>query len=269
MSGGTSSLLDSASVDLSLHDFVEVGFHAVFGAELLIKFAFDDPNRKLLGGKGVENRPHLEIVRAAFVVFVEGLVHLSVYAQFSTSASSRAQKTLDSLLLRVLVPPTMKAIDSSLIAYPDIGSLASVRGGVVLAGNPTYTVYIRKEVRTMKRLVKENERVFGMTNLVPRRTGLSCYIWADGTGESRNVPHSIPRVELKKDNYRISVSIEPNPIALAAPSDIPHNVMESFKEAMKYVGRNWDLFLKHYNSENDSYDDTDLTDDLRSRGEFH
>lgn len=120
----------------------------------------------------------------------------------------------------------------------------------------------------MKLVIRELENVFGMSNLVPKRTGLSCEIWSDGTGESRNVPHSVPRVKLKKDNYKISISIEPDPKILASPQKIPHNVMKSFKEAMKYVGRNYDLFLKHYNNENGSYDDTDLTDDLRSRGEF-
>lgn len=120
----------------------------------------------------------------------------------------------------------------------------------------------------MKWLVRNDESVFGMSNLVPKRTGLSCEIWSDGTGESRNVPHSVPRLKLKKDEYQISVSIEPMPRILVSPQNIPHSVMKSFKEGMRYVGRNCDLFLKHYNNENGSYDDTDLTDDLRSRGEF-
>ena len=120
----------------------------------------------------------------------------------------------------------------------------------------------------MKRVIRELEDVFGMANLVPRRTGLSCYIWSDGTGEARNVPHSVPRVKLKKDNYKVSVSIEPVPRILAGPSNIPHNVMTSFKEAMEYVGRNYDLFLKHYNNGDDLYDDDCLTNDLRSRGDF-
>lgn len=48
----------------------------------------------------------------------------------------------------------------------------------------------------MKRFIQTD--VFGMSNLVPKRTGLSCEIWSDGTVESRNVPHSVPRVKLKK-----------------------------------------------------------------------
>lgn len=119
----------------------------------------------------------------------------------------------------------------------------------------------------MKRLVFGSE-VFGMSNLVPKRTGLSCEIWSDGTEESRKVPYSVPRVKLRKDSYKISVSIEPKPRILVKPSNIPHSVMKAFKEAMECVGRNYDLFLKHYNNENGSYDDTDLTEDLRARGDF-
>jgi hypothetical protein len=44
--------------------------------------------------------------------------------------------------------------------------------------------------------------------------------------------------------------------------------MKNIQEAMKYVGRNYDLFLKHWNDTDYSYDEDDLKNDLRKRGEY-
>ena len=39
-------------------------------------------------------------------------------------------------------------------------------------------------------------------------------------------------------------------------------------EGVEYVSRNFDIFLKHFNSSNEEFDDQDLIDALRERGEY-
>lgn len=117
----------------------------------------------------------------------------------------------------------------------------------------------------MKRLMHP-EHVFAMANLSPKLTGLDCVIWVDSMGSSRNVNHSTPRVKVEKDNFEMSVSIEPTPRVLAKSTNIPHRVMKEFKRAIKYIADNYDLFIKHYLDEDFSYSDSDLMFDLRDRG---
>ena len=120
----------------------------------------------------------------------------------------------------------------------------------------------------MKLLLKDNTDVFGMANLTPNRTGLGCTIWVDCKDESRNVSHNVPRVKLKKDNHEISVSIEQRPRILVKTTSIPHNVMRLMRKAMKYVGRNYDLFLKHFYNTDETFGDVDLIIALKDRGEI-
>lgn len=44
--------------------------------------------------------------------------------------------------------------------------------------------------------------------------------------------------------------------------------MDAINEAKDYVGRNYDLFLKHYYDVDDVFDDEDLFQALRDRGEY-
>lgn len=120
----------------------------------------------------------------------------------------------------------------------------------------------------MERLVSDVNDVFSMSNISSKRTGLSCNIWVDDTGSSRNVPHSVPRVKITEGDYQISVSISSNPEILAKSSNIPHSVMKHMKDAMSYVSRNYDILLKYYEEGGEDYDTQDMFDDLRSRGEF-
>lgn len=129
-----------------------------------------------------------------------------------------------------------------------------------------YTNFVKR--RKIKLLLRDNTDVFGMANLTPNRTGLGCTIWVNSEGESRNVSHNIPRVKLKKDNHEISISIEQRPRILVKTTSIPHNVMKLMKEAMKYVGRNYDLFLKHFYNTDETFGDIDLITALKDRGEI-
>ena len=121
----------------------------------------------------------------------------------------------------------------------------------------------------MKRVIVGSS-VFGMANLVPEETGLSCDIWSDHKGIQRTVSHfNTPRVKITKGSYEIAVSIEPNPRILASSKNIPTNVMKKMKEAMKYVGRNYDLFLRHYSDDDkNEFTDLKLFRELAKRGEF-
>ena len=121
----------------------------------------------------------------------------------------------------------------------------------------------------MKILLK-SEHVFGMANLSPKRSGLSVNIWSDGSGILRTVSHSeTPRVKIGYlDGRGVSVTIEAEPEIKAQSQDIKKSEMNAIEEGIKYVSRNYDLFLKHYMDTDGSYDDDDLTDELRARGEY-
>ena len=135
----------------------------------------------------------------------------------------------------------------------------------------------------MKRFIKTNElvdiylsenpkdidEIIGMSNLSPRRSGLSVVIWSDGQGVLRKVEHNTPRLKIgKPGEFAIVVSIEPEPKILSQTKNIKKSELAQCKEAMDYVGRNYDLFLKHFNDTDFSFDDEDLANALRERGEY-
>lgn len=118
-------------------------------------------------------------------------------------------------------------------------------------------------------LVKElNNNLFEMANLSPKRTGLKARIWAEGRGVERNKSDNIPRVKLQIDDKSLSVSIEEHPKILAKSRNIKQTDLAAFKEAINYISRNYDLFLKHYNDITDDFDDEDLFNALRKRGDY-
>lgn len=123
----------------------------------------------------------------------------------------------------------------------------------------------------MKRLIRGSQDIMAMANVNKVRTGLKVNIWSDGQGCLRNKPDVLPRVKLDGPNGNISVSIAKNPEVLA-PRDwrerFKQSDIDDFKEAMAYVGENSDLFLKHYNDTDFSFDDQTLFDELRNRGAY-
>lgn len=120
----------------------------------------------------------------------------------------------------------------------------------------------------MKLLVYTKENVFGMANLVPKKTGLTVNIWSEHSGVLRKVNHNVPRVKIGTRDEYVSVSIEQNPRILTKTSNIKHSVMKGIEEAVLYVARNYDLFLKHYNDITDDFDDEELFTSLRKRNQF-
>lgn len=138
--------------------------------------------------------------------------------------------------------------------------------------------YIRSDIKLINtnkdvveetmRLITENEILMEMANLSPKRTHLQATIWSDNNGVSRNKKDKQPRVKIGIDDAQVSVSIEKEPKILAQTKNIKQSDMKKIKDAMKYVGRNYDLFLKHYNSSNDIFDDYDLFKALAERGDY-
>ena len=124
----------------------------------------------------------------------------------------------------------------------------------------------------MKRLILKDtlNDVFGMANLIPRRTGLHANIWSEHSGILYNVSHkNTPRVKIKSGEYQVSVSIEEIPQIIVENISHPKKSDEiCVKEAIDYIGRNYDVFLKHYLDKTDDFDDEDLFDSLRQRGEY-
>lgn len=114
----------------------------------------------------------------------------------------------------------------------------------------------------------EEDYLVEMANLSPKRTGLSVTIWSDNNGINRNVAHNEPRVKIGKNNYWVVVTIASDPVIKAQSANIKKSEMEQIMLGIEYVSRNYDLFLKHFISSNEEFDDQDLMDALRQRGEY-
>lgn len=121
----------------------------------------------------------------------------------------------------------------------------------------------------MKRLLIQQD-VFGMANLNPQKAGLgSIVIWADHGGVSRPVSHrNTPRVKMDKGDMSISVSISDNPKILAQSRRVNKRNVSEFQPGIDYVRRNYEIFLKHYMDTDFSFDDEDLFQALRDKGEY-
>lgn len=127
----------------------------------------------------------------------------------------------------------------------------------------------RLEKETVNLIFKEtNEPLFEITNLSPKRTGLSVIIWSEQQGFTRNKPDNTSRFKIQGKNYELSYSLEEKPQLLAKSGKIKQSDKKDIKEALQYVSKNLDLFLKHFNSTPYEFDDDDLKDELRKRGEY-
>lgn len=115
-----------------------------------------------------------------------------------------------------------------------------------------------------------SDSVFGMANLNPNKTGLPVIIWSDHSGISRNKKDNDSRIKIGVNNSgpSVSVTIEQNPRILAKSKNIKKSDMKKLQEGIDYVGRNYNLFLKHYQDTSFDFDDEDLFNALRERGEY-
>lgn len=122
----------------------------------------------------------------------------------------------------------------------------------------------------MKRVVYSMSRIIGMANLNPQKSGLgSVVIWSDHGGVLRNAKHNIPRIKLSRGDMSIVVSISENPEILSKSRSASSKKKQSeFDEGIKYIARNHDIFMKHYMDTDFSFDDEDLYNALRDRGDY-
>ncbi len=108
--------------------------------------------------------------------------------------------------------------------------------------------------------------------LSPRRTGLKVNIWSKwNVSESLKEPNIIIGRAEYWNRYIIVVTISSNPKIIAQTSNITDEQRKDLEEGIKYVAKNYDLFLKHYNNdENDGeeFDDEDLINALKERNEY-
>lgn len=106
-----------------------------------------------------------------------------------------------------------------------------------------------------------------------KRTGLQVDIWSkwnvsEITKEAPNI--IIGRAEYW-NRYIIVVTISPNPKIIAKTPNITEEQKQELEEGIKYVAKNYDLFLKHYNNDGNNeagFDDEDLINALKEKGEY-
>lgn len=124
----------------------------------------------------------------------------------------------------------------------------------------------------MKRYIKNSQDIFAMANLNPAKSGLKAQIWSDGQGSTRNKPDVFPRVKVVTGDCKVSVSIEPQPRVLAPKGNwrkkFKNDEVIAIEDAIEYVGRNYETFLKHYNDTDGSFDDECLFAELREHGQY-
>ena len=131
------------------------------------------------------------------------------------------------------------------------------------------------EIKGYKISKLSEANLYEMANLTPKKTGLSVQIWSDHAGILRKKRDKDKRVKIgtQDGEYSVSVSIEPTPEILATSNklkkiNLGDSIWKSINQGIEYVARNYDLFLKHYEDTEDEYDDDDLKEDLRKRGDY-
>lgn len=121
----------------------------------------------------------------------------------------------------------------------------------------------------MKILVNSSSYIAGMSNLIPRRTGLKTQLWIDHNGVSRKVAHSnVPRLKVGPVNNEIPVLIDKNPKVLVNEKSIKPKLLSEVKSTFPYISRNEDIFKKFYFDTTDEFDEEDLRNELKLRGDW-
>lgn len=138
--------------------------------------------------------------------------------------------------------------------------------------------YIRSDIKLINtnkdiveetiRLITENEILMEMANIDTKGTHLQVDIWSDHGGIKCNKKDKQPRVKVSTSDAQVSVSIERKPKILAQTKNIKQSDINKIKDAIEYVGRNYDLFLKHYNDITNDFRDIDLFKALAERGDY-
>lgn len=108
---------------------------------------------------------------------------------------------------------------------------------------------------------------FGATFINPRKSNLGYVnIRAIHNGIAAPELSDTPQVYLERENMIITVSISPAPVILKRNENATTERLSEFSRGIEYITRNNDLFLKHFTD--NSFDDEDLFQALRDRGEY-
>lgn len=118
------------------------------------------------------------------------------------------------------------------------------------------------------KIIEENDLLFEMANVNPLKSGIPVIVWSDHGGVLRNTGHNVPRVKVGKDDFWVVVSIEESPQILSQSGNIKKSEMVQIDKGIKYVGRNYKTFLKHFNDTDFEFDDEDMFNELRSNGQY-
>ncbi len=70
------------------------------------------------------------------------------------------------------------------------------------------------------------------------------------------------------DDITISVSISESPEIIAKSENVTNHRISKFDKGIEYITQNYDLFLRHYNDTAFEFDDEDLFQALRDRGQY-
>ena len=111
---------------------------------------------------------------------------------------------------------------------------------------------------------KGDINLIGAAHLTSIRSGLSVELWSHHGG----VEQTIPIIQIMSIDLCVYVSISENPKILMYTREMSDLEQKDIDDAVDYIRRNYDLFLKHYTDTDFNFDDEDLFNALRERGEY-
>jgi len=107
--------------------------------------------------------------------------------------------------------------------------------------------------------INESEILCEFANIPMKYTDLPTNIWLDEHGSARNMKHNIPRLKfqnnhsIKVDGTGIPISISKEPEILIKNSELKISAKD-LKEIKQFIINNYDLLMKHWNQEIDTFD---------------
>lgn len=131
------------------------------------------------------------------------------------------------------------------------------------------------KVISEKQYMENQKYLYKMADLSKKRTGLKVNIWVDHGGNNfRNVKHDTNRIKLGiRGEFEVEVSLSANPkIESYYPKDLFKSKngtkVKAINQGIEYIGRNYELFQKCLDDKDEEYDEDDLKNDLRLKGDY-
>lgn len=112
-----------------------------------------------------------------------------------------------------------------------------------------------------------DDKLFDRTvRILGKYTGLKVDIFSKWCGDDE--PSILIGNIDKNYNYFIIATISPASHILDQTPNITEEQMKCLQEGLKYVARNYDLFLKHYTDLTGKFGDDELLEELAKRGDY-